>query len=171
LKKLEDQKHQIEIGLGFDTKEVDNSLKGIQSRLSAFKDKLSLVDPNDTDLIEYINRQIKDLTKQEKEIKIKVGLETKPAEGSLKDIQNKLSEANTKLQLTDPNDLNTIAELRKQIDDLTKEEKEIKFSLGIDKKPAEGSLKDIQDKLSKKQAELSITAVGSPEYYALIKDI
>ena len=171
LKKLEDQKHQIEIGLGFDTKEVDNSLKGIQSRLSAFKDKLSLVDPNDTDLIEYINRQIKDLTKQEKEIKIKVGLETKPAEGSLKDIQNKLSEANTKLQLTDPNDLNMIAELRKQIDDLTKEEKEIKFSLGIDKKPAEGSLKDIQDKLSKKQAELSITAVGSPEYYALIKDI
>ena len=171
LKKLEDQKHQIEIGLGFDTKEVDNSLKGIQSRLSAFKDKLSLVDPNDTDLIEYINRQIKDLTKQEKEIKIKVGLETKPAEGSLKDIQNKLSEANTKLSLTDPNDLKLIAELRKQIDDLTKEEKEIKFSLGIDKKPAEGSLKDIQDKLSKKQAELSITAVGSPEYYALIKDI
>lgn len=171
LKKLEDQKHQIEIDLGFDTKEVDNSLKGIQDKLSAFKEKLSLVDPNDTDLIEYINRQIKDLTKQEKEIKIKVGLETKPAEGSLKDIQNKLSEANTKLSLTDPNDLNMIAELRKQIDDLTKEEKEIKFSLGIDKKPAEGSLKDIQDKLSKKQAELSITAVGSPEYYALIKDI
>lgn len=171
LKKLEDQKHQIEIGLGFDTKEVDNSLKGIQDKLSAFKEKLSLVDPNDKTLIDYINRQIKDLTKQEKEIKIKVGLETKPAEGSLKDIQNKLSEANTKLSLTDPNDLKLIAELRKQIDDLTKEEKEIKFSLGIDKKPAEGSLKDIQDKLSKKQAELSITAVGSPEYYALIKEI
>lgn len=171
LKKLEDQKHIINVALGFETEEVDNSLKGIQSRLSAFKDKLSLVDPNDTDLIEYINQQIKELTKQEKEIKIKVGLETKPAEGSLKDIQNKLSEANTKLQLTDPNDLNTIAELRKQIDDLTKEEKEIKFSLGIDKKPAEGSLKDIQDKLSKKQAELSITAVGSPEYYSLIKEI
>ena len=171
LKKLEDQKHQIEIGLGFDTKEVDNSLKGIQSRLSAFKDKLSLVDPNDTALIEYINRQIKDLTKQEKEIKIKVGLETKPAEGSLKDIQNKLSEANTKLSLTDPDDLKLIAELRKQIDDLTKEEKEIKITLGIDKKPAEGSLKDIQDKLSKKQAELSATIVGTPEYYALIKEI
>lgn len=171
LKKLEDDKHQIEISLGFDTKEVDNSLKGIQDKLSAFKEKLSLVDPNDTVLIEYINRQIKDLTKQEKEIKIKVGLETKPAEGSLKDIQNKLSEANTKLSLTDPDDLKLIAELRKQIDDLTKEEKEIKFSLGIDKKPAEGSLKDIQDKLSKKQAELSITAVGSPKYYALIKDI
>lgn len=171
LKKLEDDKHQIEISLGFDTKEVDNSLKGIQDKLSAFKEKLSLVDPNDKTLIDYINRQIKDLTKQEKEIKIKVGLETKPAEGSLKDIQNKLSEANTKLSLTDPNDLKLIAELRKQIDDLTKEEKEIKFSLGIDKKPAEGSLKDIQDKLSKKQAELSITAVGSPEYYALIKEI
>lgn len=171
LKKLEDDKHQIEISLGFDTKEVDNSLKGIQDKLSAFKEKLSLVDPNDKTLIDYINRQIKDLTKQEKEIKIKVGLETKPAEGSLKDIQNKLSEANTKLSLTDPDDLKLIAELRKQIDDLTKEEKEIKFSLGIDKKPAEGSLKDIQDKLSKKQAELSITAVGSPEYYALIKEI
>ena len=171
LKKLEDQKHQIEIGLGFDTKEVDNTLKGIQSRLSAFKDKLSLVDPNDTALIDYINRQIKDLTKQEKEIKIKVGLETKPAEGSLKDIQNKLSEANTKLSLTDPDDLKLIAELRKQIDDLTKEEKEIKITLGIDKKPAEGSLKDIQDKLSKKQAELSATIVGTPEYYALIKEI
>ena len=130
-----------------------------------------MVDPNDKTLIDYINRQIKDLTKQEKELKFVLGLDTKPAEGSLKDIQNKLSEANTKLQLTDPNDLNTIAELRKQIDDLTKEEKEIKFSLGIDKKPAEGSLKDIQDKLSKKQAELSITAVGSPEYYALIKEI
>lgn len=171
LKKLEDEKHQIEIGLGFDTKEVDNSLKGIQSRLSAYKDKLSIVDPNDTVLIEYINQQIKELTKQEKEIKIKVGLETKPAEGSLKDIQNKLAEANTKLQLTDPNDLALISELRKQIDDLTKQEKEIKFTLGIDKKPAEGSLKDIQEKLSKKQAELSATIVGTPEYYALIKEI
>ena len=130
-----------------------------------------MVDPNDTVLIEYINQQIKDLTKQEKEIKIKVGLETKPAEGSLKDIQNKLSEANTKLSLTDPNDLNMIAELRKQIDDLTKQEKEVKIKVGIDKKPAEGSLKDIQDKLSKKQAELSATIVGTPEYYALIKEI
>lgn len=171
LQKLEEDKHQIEISLGFDTKEVDNSLKGIQNKLSAFKEKLSLVDPNDKTLIDYINSQIKDLTKQEKELKFVLGLDTKPAEGSLKDIQNKLSEANIKLQLTDPNDLNTIAELRKQIDDLTKEEKEIKFSLGIDKKPAEGSLKDIQDKLSKKQTELSITAVGSPEYYALIKEI
>lgn len=171
LKKLEDQKHQIEIGLGFDTKEVDNSLKGIQDKLSTFKEKLSLIDPNDKTLIDYINKQIKDLTKQEKELKFVLGLDTKPAEGSLKDIQNKLSEANTKLQLTDPNDLNTIAELRKQIDDLTKEEKEIKFTLGIDKKPAEGSLKDIQDKLSKKQAELSMTVVGTPEYYSLIKEI
>ena len=171
LKKLEDQRHQIEIGLVFDTKEIDNSLKGIQSRLSSYKDKLSIVDPNDTVLIEYINKQIKELTKQEKEIKIKVGLETKPAEGSLKDIQNKLAEANTKLQLTDPNDLALISELRKQIDDLTKQEKEIKFTLGIDKKPAEGSLKDIQEKLSKKQAELSATIVGTPEYYALIKEI
>ena len=171
LQKLEEDKHQIEISLGFDTKEVDNSLKGIQNKLSAFKEKLSLVDPNDKTLIDYINKQIKDLTKQEKELKFVLGLDTKPAEGSLKDIQNKLSEANTKLQLTDPNDLNMIAELRKQIDDLTKKEKEIKFTLGIDKKPAEGSLKDIQDKLSKKQAELSITAVGSPEYYSLIKEI
>ena len=171
LQKLEDEKHIINVALGFETEEIDNSLKGIQSRLSAFKDKLSLVDPNDTVLIEYINQQIKDLTKQEKEIKIKVGLETKPAEGSLKDIQNKLSEANTKLSLTDPNDLNMIAELRKQIDDLTKQEKEVKIKVGIDKKPAEGSLKDIQDKLSKKQAELSATIVGTPEYYALIKEI
>lgn len=171
LKKYEDEKHIINVALGFDTKEVDNSLKGIQSRLSAFKDKLSLVDPNDTVLIEYINQQIKDLTKQEKEIKIKVGLETKPAEGSLKDIQNKLSEANTKLQLADPNDLALITELKKQIEDLTKQEKEVKITIGIDKKPAEGSLKDIQDKLSKKQAELSATIVGTPEYYALIKEI
>lgn len=89
----------------------------------------------------------------------------------MKDIQNKISEANTKLSLTDPKDVEVINTLRKQIDDWTKEEKEIKFTLGIDKKPAEGSLKDIQDKLSKKQAELSATIVGTPEYYALIKEI
>jgi vacuolar-type H+-ATPase subunit I/STV1 len=68
----------------------------------------------------------------------------------LKDIQNKLSEANTKLQMADPKDLKLIEELRKQIDELTKNEKEIKISLGIDKKAADGSLKAIQEKLSKK---------------------
>ena len=171
LSKLDEQKHQIEIKLGFDTKEVNNSLKSVQDRINAYKEKLNLIDPKDTVLINYIRKQIEDLTKQEKEIKFTLGIDTKPAEGSLKDIQNKLSEANTKLSLADPNDLKLIAELRKQIDDLTKDEKEIKFTLGIDKKAAEGSLKDIQDKLSKKKTELSMTAVGTPEYYALIKEI
>jgi len=171
LTKLDEQKHQIEIKLGFDTKEINNNLKSVQDRISAYKEKLNLVDPKDTVLIDYIRKQIEALTKQEKEIKFTLGIDTKPAEGSLKDIQNKLSEANTKLSLADPNDLKLIAELRKQIDNLTKDEKEIKITLGIDKKAAEGSLKDIQDKLSKKRTELSMTAVGTPEYYALIKEI
>jgi hypothetical protein len=125
-------------------------LKSVQDKLSAYKEKLNLVDPKDTELIAYIRKQIDDLTKQEKEIKFTLGIDTKPAEGSLKDIQNKLSEANTKLQMADPKDLKLVEELRKQIDELTKNEKEIKISLGIDKKAADGSLKAIQEKLSKK---------------------
>lgn len=104
-----------------------------------------------------------------------------PDEGSIKAYQSKLSKLNDELNNTNVSDdrLKEILAEKKALED-TIEQLQIRNGLKAPKEEPqvkvepvvqEGSLKAIQDKLSKLNAELQITAVGTERYYELTKEI
>lgn len=84
-------------------------------------------------------------------MKVKKEEEIAP-EGSLKDIQDRIAKVNHQLQLVDPENAKEVEDLKQQLKELTDKEHQIKVSLGmvkVDPKAVEGSLKQVQDEISK----------------------
>lgn len=153
------------------------SLNETESKITELTTKLKNTDTNDTATIDALKKQIAELQKVADKQKIELGItveKTGTPEGSLKDIQDKLSKASTALQLVNPNDTDEVERLQKQIKELTDKEHQIKITLGLESiKPeaVEGSLKYIQKEISKYKAIVEISAVDSPEYNNAIKHL
>lgn len=162
------------IALGITVDSPDGSLKDIQEQLRDAKTELTLVNPEDTEKVKEIQKKISELTTKENQIKINLGLDPTEVEGSLKDIQNQISKANTQLQILNPEDTEAVEALKKKIQELTEQEKQIKITLGlVEVKPeaVEGSLKYIQNKISECKAIIDISATESPEYKQAIEQL
>lgn len=151
------------------------SLEDTEAQITRLTTQLKNTDTNDTATVDALKKQIADLQKVADKQKIELGLtiekESIP-EGSLNDIQDKLSKANTALQMVSPEDIDKIEKLKKQIDELTEREYQIKVTLGLTKPEAvEGSLKYIQNEISKYKGIIEINTVDSPEYKDAIKKL
>ena len=153
------------------------SLNDTEAQISALQSQLKNTDTNDKEAVAALRAKIAELQKIAEAQKIELGLtipKSAAPEGSLKDIQDKLSKAYEQLNLVDPSNAEEIEALRSQIVDLTAQEHKVKISLGLEEiKPqaAEGSLKFIQDEISKYKAILDIVAVDSPEYKEAIEKL
>lgn len=153
------------------------SLNETEAKISELTTKLKNTDTNDTKTVEDLKKQIAELQKVADKQKIELGItvvKSDTPEGSLKDIQEKLSKANNALQLVSPSDTEEVEKLQSQIKDLTDKEHQIKVTLGLETvKPevAEGSLKYLQKEVSKYKAIIEISATNSPEYKEAIKHL
>lgn len=153
------------------------SLNETETKISELTTKLKNTDTNDTKTVEDLKKQIAELQKVADKQKIELGItvvKSDTPEGSLKDIQEKLSKANNALQLVSPSDTEEVEKLQSQIKELTDKEHQIKVTLGLETvKPevAEGSLKYLQKEISKYKAIIEISATNSPEYKEAIKHL
>ena len=153
------------------------SLDETEAKITKLTTQLKNTDTNDKATVDALKAQIADLQKVADKQKIELGLTVKKdsaPEGSLKDIQNQLSEANSALQLVDPSNTDEVNKLKDRIKELTDKEHQIKITLGMETaKPeaVEGSLKQIQNEISKQKGIIEISAVGSPEYKEAIAQL
>lgn len=149
---------------------VKGSLSDTEAQINALQAQLKNTNTNDTEAINSLKTRIAELQKVADQQKIELGLVTPKAStpiGSLKDIQNKLSEAKGQLQLVDPNDVAKVEEIQASIKQLTDQEHQIKVSLGmVEVKPQaiDGSLRHIQQEISRWKAIMEVSAIESPEY-------
>lgn len=149
---------------------VKGSLSDTEAQINALQAQLKNTNTNDTEAINSLKARIAELQKVADQQKIELGLVTPPSalpSGSLKDIQNQLSKAKEQLQLVNPDDTLKVEELQATIKSLTEQEHQIKVSLGlVEIKPqaVEGSLKHIQQEISKWKAIMEVSAIESPEY-------
>jgi hypothetical protein len=149
---------------------VKGSLSDTEAQINALQAQLKNTNTNDTEAISSLKARIAELQKVADQQKIELGLVTPPSalpSGSLKDIQNQLSKAKEQLQLVNPDDTLKVEELQATIKSLTEQEHQIKVSLGlVEIKPqaVEGSLKHIQQEISKWKAIMEVSAIESPEY-------
>ena len=126
---------------------VKGSLKDIQSQLSKAKEELNLINPNDVEAVSRLQEKIKQLTEQEYEAKVALGMvEVKPeaVQGSLKYIQNEIAKQKAIIQITSTES----EEYKKAIETLqalTLEEQKIKVKIETDSKSP--------DIISKEQSE------------------
>ena len=159
-------------GKGSSTKKeapVKGSLSDTEAQISALQAQLKNTNTNDTETINSLKARIAELQKVADQQKIELGLVTPTSipSGSLKDIQNQLSKAKEQLQLVNPEDASQVEELQARIKTLTDQEHQIKVSLGmVEVKPqaVEGSLRYIQQEISKWKAVMEVSAIKSPEY-------
>lgn len=153
------------------------SLNETETKITELSTQLKNTDTNDTSTIENLKKQIAELQKVADKQKIELGITIEQVgtpEGSLKDIQEKLSKANSALQLVNPDDTEEVEKLQRKIKDLTDKEHLIKVTLGLETvKPeaVEGSLKYIQNEISKYKAIVEVSATNSPEYKDAIKHL
>lgn len=149
---------------------VKGSLSDTEAQINALQAQLKNTNTSDTEAINSLKARIAELQKVADQQKIELGLVTPPSalpSGSLKDIQNQLSKAKEQLQLVNPDDTLKVEELQATIKSLTEQEHQIKVSLGlVEIKPqaVEGSLKHIQQEISKWKAIMEVSAIESPEY-------
>ena len=149
---------------------VKGSLSDTEAQINALQAQLKNTNTNDTEAINSLKARIAELQKVADQQKIELGLVTPPSaipSGSLKDIQSQLSKAKEQLQLVNPDDTLKVEELQATIKSLTEQEHQIKVSLGlVEIKPqaVEGSLKHIQQEISKWKAIMEVSAIESPEY-------
>ena len=153
------------------------SLDETEAQITKLTTQLKNTDTNDTATVDALKKQIADLQKVADQQKIELGLTVKKEDapkGSLKDVQDKLSKANTALQLVSPDDTDEVEKLKNQIKELTEKEHQIKVTLGlatVKPEAVEGSLKYIQNEISKYKGIIEITTTDSPEYKEAIKKL
>ena len=166
-------------GKGSSTKKeapVKGSLSDTEAQISALQAQLKNTNTNDTETINSLKARIAELQKVADQQKIELGLVTPTTipSGSLKDIQSQLSKAKEQLQLVNPEDVAQVEELQARIKTLTDQEHQIKVSLGmVEVKPqaVEGSLRYIQQEISKWKAVMEVSAIESPEYKEAIEKL
>lgn len=152
---------KIELGLAVEKSTtgndvVEGSLKDIQSQLSKAKEKLNLVNPQDTEEVSRLQEQIRLLTEQEYEAKVALGLvEVKPeaVKGSLKYIQNEIAKQKAIIQIT-----STESEEYKKavqtLQELTKQEQTIKVKIDSDSKTPDIISKEQSEQMKKANKEM-----------------
>ena len=156
---------------------VKGSLDATESQINSLTSKLKNTDTNDKEAVASLKKQIAELQKVADAQKIQLGLTVESAknpEGSLKDIQDKLSKAKESLNLVNPNDAEAIAKIQTQIKSLTEQEQQIKVTLGlVEVKPEAvvGSLKQIQNEIAKQKAIIEFSSVESSEYKQAIEKL
>ena len=155
---------------------VKGSLSDTEAQINALQAQLRNTNTNDTEAINSLKARIAELQKVADQQKIELGLVTPTSipSGSLKDIQNQLSKAKEQLQLVNPEDVSQVEELQARIKTLTDQEHQIKVSLGmVEVKPqaVEGSLRYIQQEISKWKAVMEVSAIESPEYKEAIEKL
>lgn len=153
------------------------SLDDTEAQITELTTRLKNTDTSDTETINNLRSQIADLQKVADRQKIELGLTVQKdsiPEGSLKDIQEKLARAKGALQLVNPDDTDEVTRLNQAIESLTSQEHQIKIKLGLEEiKPeaVEGSLKYIQNEISKYKGVIELSATDSPEYKEAIQKL
>ena len=153
------------------------SLDDTEAQITELTTRLKNTDTSDTETINNLRSQIADLQKVADRQKIELGLTVQKdsiPEGSLKDIQEKLARAKGALQLVNPDDTDEVTRLNQAIESLTSQEHQIKIKLGLEGiKPeaVEGSLKYIQNEISKYKGIIELSATDSPEYKEAIQKL
>lgn len=152
---------KIELGLAVEKSTtgndvVEGSLKDIQSQLSKAKEKLNLVNPQDTEEVSRLQEQIRLLTEQEYEAKVALGLvEVKPeaVKGSLKYIQNEIAKQKAIIQIT-----STESEEYKKavqtLQELTQQEQTIKVKIDSDSKTPDIISEEQSEQMKKANKEM-----------------
>lgn len=155
------------------------SLSDTEAQINTLTTQLRNTNTDDKDTVESLKKQIADLQKIADAQKIELGIAVEKSttgndvvEGSLKDIESKLSKANEELHLVNPDDTETVARLQEQIKHLTEQQYEAKVALGlVEVKPEAmlGSLKYVQNEIAKQKAIIQIHSTESPEYQQAVE--
>lgn len=170
------EQKEIELGL----KAKPGSLESIDAQISKIDEKIKKLNPN-IDLLEINKLQIKkealEQVKKDTEALINGAVvkgqkfTTKGKAGSLQEAQDRVSYYKARLQVTTETD-DEYQYLVDQVKDWSEKEKVLKLKVEADTSDLkEGTLKWLNDKISKVKAEIETTAYGTPEYYKLIDEI
>lgn len=167
-----------EIELGVRAKR--GSLEDIDNQISKIDQKLKTLNPTiDKAEIEELQVKKSALEKVRKDTEAAINgvviqgkkFETKGSSGSLQEAQDKVSYYKQRIQLEVEGSEN-YEYLKKQIQEWTKKEKEIRLRVEADTSTLnQDSLKFMSDKVSRYKAELEATAYGTPEYYEKLKEL
>lgn len=148
------------------------SIKDLENRLSKLNDELNTKNIS-TDRVQQIKYEKAELENQIKIIKERNGLIDKPDTGSIKNLENRLSTINDVLNNTNVSDL-TLQELTQERLELEKQIKALKERNGLletKQAPKNGSLQDVQNKLSEAKTKLNLEVQGTKEYDELAKKV
>ena len=178
IQKLKDTIEKMEISLGIKPKK--GSLAAIDAEISEIDKKIQNLNPS-IDYVEIENLQIKkeELKKLREQTQAAIDgvvvkgkqFKSEGAEGSSKYAADKVSYYKTLIDL-EVKGSDRYEELKKRLKEWTEKEHKLRLEIDADLETADpNSQKYLDGKLSSLQSELHITAIGTPEYQEMIKEI
>ena len=148
------------------------SIKELENRLSKLNEELNTKNVS-TERVEQIKKEKAALEDQIKKLKERNGLLDNPDIGSIKELENRLSKINDELNNKNVS-TDRLSELSQERTELERQIKVLKERNGLleTKQTAKnGSLQDVQSKLSEAKSKLNLEVQGTKEYDELAKKV
>ena len=148
------------------------SIKELENRLSKLNEELNTKNVS-TERVEQIKKEKAALEDQIKKLKERNGLLDNPEIGSIKELENRLSKINDELNNKNVS-TDRLSELSQERTELERQIKVLKERNGLleTKQTAKnGSLQDVQSKLSEAKSKLNLEVQGTKEYDELAKKV
>lgn len=154
----------------------DNSYQMAQKKLQAWQEKLQTIDVNDVEGLANCQKEIEKWKLEVKKRGIALGIvtaDTKPVEGSIKYLENLVTQLNDELNNSNVSD-ERLQQIKAEKAELEAQIKALKERNGLlEVKPTvdPNSLKGIQDQITKTRAALELEVVGSEKYNELARKL
>lgn len=171
-KNIESQINGVVVqGERFTSKGAEGSLQYAQDKVAYYKQRIQL-EIEGTENYNYLAEKIKEWTAKENKIKLVVEADTSNLDtSSLKYLTDKISYYKAQLDIyayDSPEYKQALEELRKW----TEKENKIKIDIDLDKAGAkDGSLKELETKISDIKAKIKLEVYGTPEYIKLNEEL
>lgn len=182
-KQIESVKTKIEnMKVFLNLEPAPNSLAGLQKRISEQEDKISKLDANipvqydeilkAQDELEKLQKQYEDTkAKIEGVVKVSTKFKSEGDEGSIQYAEDKVSYYTQKLRL-EVEGSDKYNEYLQNLKEWTQKRKEIQIKFDADTSDIPPETQEwLSKEISKREAELRVTAIGTPEYDKIIKEI